>query len=155
MTIHLNIGSNLGNRETMLRRAVEQISQALPGRVVCSDTIETPAWGYESEHPFLNIGVMLEPDTVYTPLEVLGILQKIQYSIDPSSHRDATGAYIDRAIDIDIIAIDDTVMESDELTLPHPRMHEREFVLRPMMQTAPAWEHPQLHLTPSQLLAAL
>lgn len=153
MTIHLNLGSNLGEREDTLGRAVALIKDALPGRLTCSQIIETPAWGFESANPFLNLGVMVETDEECDPIELLHTLQKIQHSLDPSPHRDASGGYIDRAIDIDIIAIDDLVLDSPELTLPHPRMHLRRFVLGPMAQLAPDWHHPLLHLTPEEMLS--
>lgn len=144
MKIFLNLGSNLGCREEMLGRAVALIRGALSGRVVCSRMIETQAWGYESDNPFLNVGVAVEPDQALSPMEVLRIVEGIQRELDPSPHRDESGGYIDRAIDIDIIAIDDVVMDTPELTLPHPRMHLREFVLVPMAELAPDWVHPRL-----------
>ncbi len=79
-------------------------------------------------------------------MEVLRIVEGIQRDLDPSPHRDEAGGYIDRAIDIDIVAIDDVVMDTPELTLPHPRMHLREFVLVPMAELAPDWRHPRFGL---------
>lgn len=155
MLVHLNLGSNLGDREAILGRAVTLIGRALPGHVTCSRMIETPAWGFESQHPFLNIGVTVRLERVWEPLDLLHAVQRVQREMDPSPHRDATGAYIDRAIDIDIIAIDDTVMVSSELTLPHPRMHLREFVLRPMAEISPEWVHPLLHMTAAQMLVSM
>ncbi|MDE6204622.1 MAG: 2-amino-4-hydroxy-6-hydroxymethyldihydropteridine diphosphokinase [Duncaniella sp.] len=146
MKIFLNLGSNLGNREEMLGRAVALLRDALPGRVTCSRMLETPAWGFESAHPFINLGVMIETDTEHEPLGLLHTVQQVQRDLDPSPHRDAEGLYIDRAIDIDIVAIDDVVMDTPELTLPHPRMHLREFVLVPMAELAPEWVHPRLGL---------
>ena len=142
MTIHLNLGSNLGSREDIIARAVALIKEALPGRVVCSRVMESEPWGYESDNTFMNMGVRVDTDLTYDPMDLLHIVQRVQGLIDGSPHRDATGAYIDRAIDIDVIAIDGTVMESGELTLPHPRMHLREFVLRPMAELQPGWVHP-------------
>lgn len=155
MLVHLNLGSNLGDREAILCRAVSLLGRALPGRVTCSRMIETPAWGFESQHPFLNMGVMVELEREWEPLELLHTVQRVQHEVDPSPHRDDKGGYIDRAIDIDIIAIDDTVMMSSELTLPHPRMHMREFVLRPMAEIAPEWVHPLLHMTAAQMLVSM
>lgn len=154
MVIHLNLGSNLGGREDILGRAVALIKDALPGRVTCSRLIESEPWGFESENTFLNLGVMVEidGDMAFEPMELLGIFQDIQRALDPSPHRDAEGGYIDRAIDIDIIAVDDIVIDGPELTLPHPRMHMRRFVLEPMAELAPSWRHPLLHLTPGEML---
>ena len=75
-------------------------------------------------------------------VDVLHSLQRVQASIDPSPHRDATGAYIDRAIDIDLIAINDWAVETPELSLPHPRMLLRDFVMVPLKQLDPQWKHP-------------
>ncbi len=88
-------------------------------------------------------------------LAVLRKLQEIQLSIDPSPHRDAEGRYIDRAIDIDLIAIDDWVVDTPDLTLPHPRMHLRDFVLIPLAGLAPTWRHPLTGKTATQHLSAL
>lgn len=146
MKIFLNLGSNLGNREEMLGRAVALLRDALPGRVTCSRMIETPAWGFESDNPFLNVGVAVETECALSPMEVLRIVEGIQRDLDPSPHRDEAGGYIDRAIDIDIVAINDVVLDTPELTLPHPRMHLREFVLVPMAELAPDWRHPRFGL---------
>lgn len=88
-------------------------------------------------------------------LEILRKLQEIQSNIDPSPHRDASGAYIDRAIDIDLITIDDWVVDHPDLTLPHPRMHMRDFVLIPLRQLAPHWTHPILAKTAVEMIADL
>lgn len=139
MVIYLNIGSNRGDRRRNLAVAVGRLADRLPGSMVVSDIIETGAWGFSSDNPFLNVGVAIDSDRSIDPLEVLEITQDVQRSIDASPHRNASGAYIDRVIDIDIIAIDDIAMESPQLTLPHPRMRERDFVMIPMRQIAPVW----------------
>lgn len=71
------------------------------------------------------------------------------------SHRSVTGTYADRIIDIDIIAVDETVISTPKLTVPHPHMAQRRFVLEPMAEIAPHWTHPILHKTASQLLLLL
>lgn len=155
MTIHLNLGANLGDRAETLGRAVSLLREVLPGRLTCSQFIESPAWGYDSANPFLNVGVMVNLVGDMSPTEVLNVVQRVQSSIDPSPHRDPSGRYIDRRIDIDIIAVDDLVYDSPRLTLPHPRMHLRRFVLEPLMALDPSWRHPLLHLTPSEMLRLL
>ena len=163
--IHINIGSNSGHREALIERAVAAVRSAFPDADVrCSDVIETPPWGFDSPHPFLNVGVKISlhphPDIQSEcqtgfALAVLHKLQEIQSGIDPSPHRDASGAYIDRAIDIDLIAIDDWVVDHPDLTLPHPRMHMRDFVLIPLRQLAPHWTHPILAKTPVEMIEEL
>lgn len=175
MRVHINIGSNCGDRRTMIVRAVAAIASSFPeAELHQSSVIETPPWGYESPNPFLNVGLLLIfPDDGYASSQgsepaaaeqtarcIHACLQAIQHSIDPSPHRDSSGGYIDRRIDIDLIAVDDLVIPASaddacSLVLPHPRMHLRDFVLRPMAMLDPEWLHPLLRLTPSALLARL
>ena len=170
--IHLNIGSNSGHGEALIERAVAAVSSAFPdAEIKCSDIVETAPWGFESPNPFLNIGMMIRlkeaiPDMANDSdhtgdthvretfaLDVLKILQGIQTGIDPSPHRDSNGQYIDRAIDIDLIAINDWIIDNPQLTLPHPRMHMRDFVLIPLANLSPTWEHPLTGKTASQYLS--
>lgn len=153
MIAHINIGSNLGNRTANLGSAVALLSRL--GQVeTVSEPIFTPAWGYDSPNEFINIGVNLLTD-LPAPILMQELL-KLEREIDPEGrHRDNKGNYADRLIDLDLIDYGGQVIESDLLTLPHPRMHRREFVLRPMAQLLPNWRHPVLNLTINELLAAL
>ncbi len=159
--IHINIGSNSGCRHALIERAAAAVASAAGGPVSRSAVIETEPWGFDSPNAFLNLGLMVErelppaTDMRAFALTLLRRLRAIERGIDPSPHRDASGGYIDRAIDIDLIAVGDLVMETPELTLPHPRMHEREFVLRPLAELDPLWRHPLLGLTGSELLSKL
>ncbi|MCH5325793.1 MAG: 2-amino-4-hydroxy-6-hydroxymethyldihydropteridine diphosphokinase [Duncaniella sp.] len=155
MTVHLNIGSNICHRRSAIERAVAALSEALPGEMAVSDSIETEAWGFESAHPFLNVGVSISLRAALAPEEVLRRVQRAERSVSAAPHRNADGTYRDREIDIDIIAIDGLEMDTPGLTLPHPLMHLREFVLRPLAELAPAWCHPRFGLTPKQLLERL
>ncbi len=141
INVHINIGSNSGHREALLEQAVAAISSEFgEGTVRRSTVVESEPWGFESANRFLNVGVMVSMESdegrsrEERALEIFGRLMEIQRSIDPSPHRDGEGRYIDRRIDIDLITIDDWVVETPELTLPHPRMHLREFVLGPMRE---------------------
>ena len=159
--IHINIGSNSGCRHALIGRAAAAVASAAGGPVSRSAVIETEPWGFDSPNAFLNLGLMVErelppaTDMRAFALTLLRRLRAIERGIDPSPHRDASGGYIDRAIDIDLIAVGDLVMETPELTLPHPRMHERDFVLRPMAELDPLWRHPLLGITSSELLSKL
>ena len=153
MVYYLNIGSNLGEREVCVRGAVRALEMAVGGVARCSEMVESEAWGYESENVYVNMGVAMECDV--KPCDMLTITQCIERDMGSAVHRNADGGYCDRSVDIDIIAVDDVVMDSEALTIPHPRMHIRDFVLRPMMELAPEWVHPILQKTPSQLLAEL
>lgn len=159
--IHINIGSNSGCRHALIERAAAAVSSALGGEVLRSDIIETEPWGFESDNTFLNLGLMTVvplPDSTDMEAFAIGLLRRlreIERGIDPSPHRDSEGRYIDRAIDIDLIAVGSVVVSLPELIIPHPRMHERYFVLRPLSQLDPSWRHPLLGLTAVQLLDSL
>ena len=95
----------------------------------------------------------VEITTNLPPNELLHRLQTIEHIISTSSHRNADGGYTDRLIDIDHICMEQTVTDTPTLTLPHPRMHLRRFVLEPLLELSPQWIHPLLHKTPAQMLA--
>ncbi len=140
--VHLNIGSNLGDREENIRRAVASLRQlaCLYSSVKVSDTVESEPWGYDSGNGFLNAGMSF--DTELSPEALLVAVQRVEKSISTASHRDSAGAYIDRIIDIDIIACAVTdaaigrsalvISDTPELTLPHPRALLRDFVMTPL-----------------------
>lgn len=128
MVYYINIGSNLGNRLMNLTRAVSAIEKRF-GWFELSHHIESEPWGFDSKNKFLNVGMAFISDL--QPLEVLHILQEVEASINPSSHRNADGSYKDRVIDIDIMAVDGVEMSTPELTLPHPHLEERPFFLEP------------------------
>jgi len=155
-TAHINIGSNLGDSRSIIERAVAEIA-LLPDTerpLRRSDYITSDPWGFTSAHRFLNIGV--EIHTGIRPEELLRRLLSIQDSISPAPHRTADGSgYADRMIDIDLIYYGNTICSTPTLTLPHPRLHLREFVLRPILQLSPGWVHPILHQTPAEMLAEL
>ena len=137
-TAYIGIGSNLGKRRYNIRRAVEGIrSLEHVVDVVVSSVMESEPWGYESANKYLNVVVKAAFDTDIEPLWLLDRLQEIERGICKASHRDADGNYIDRRIDIDIIAIDNLVVDHPRLQLPHPRMFERDFVLKPLAEIAP------------------
>ncbi len=158
-TAYINIGSNQGDRRDNISRAVALIADTIDPYLHLSDLVESEPWGYDSTASFLNLGIALTTDL--HPLILLDRLLDIEHSISSASHRTTDGTYADRIIDIDLIAYDDTQTDDaitpagNRLTLPHPRMHLRPFVLIPMQQLDPAWQHPGLHLTASQLLHSL
>ena len=131
MVYYINIGSNLGNRLMNLTRAVSAIEEQF-GWFELSHHIESDAWGYESKNKFLNVGMAFISDLA--PTDVLHILQDIEKSINPAAHRNADGSYKDRMIDIDIMAADDMVINTPELTLPHPHLNDRPFFLEPFKE---------------------
>lgn len=168
MKAHINIGSNLGNSSVLIERAVAGIALLAPdGRLRVSTVVESEPWGFASPNRFVNVGV--EIDTAMSAGELLSRLLELQHSISDASHRDATGGYADREIDIDLIFLGDSVVPDPEhwgqvaeggqcggtVVVPHPRMHLRGFVLEPVLELSPQWRHPVLGLTASEMLALL
>lgn len=157
--VHINIGSNQGDRAAQIERAVAALSRRLDpaGRalITLAPVEESEPWGFCSDHPFLNLGLMADLPGDPDPRELLDILRSVEREIADAPHRHADGSYADRPIDIDLIAIDDKVVNTPDLTLPHPRMHLRPFVLRPLAVLDPGWRHPLTGLTAGDMLARL
>ncbi len=138
--VYVNIGSNQGDRHAHIEQAVALIANlAEGGKVLQSAAVESEPWGYVSENRFVNVGVVF--CTSFSPRELLARLQEIERSISPASHRDAEGRYIDREIDIDIIAIEGEEVDVPGLTVPHPHMKQRDFVMEPLreLSDSAAW----------------
>lgn len=133
-TLYLSLGTNLGDRRQNLKSALELIGSKVGTVVSASDIIETDPWGFESPNPFLNTVVKVETDL--KPLEVLDVTQEIERQLGRAT-KSVNGEYHDRLIDIDILLYDDLVMDTPELTIPHPLMYERKFVMEPLAQIAP------------------
>lgn len=150
--LYLSLGSNLGNREQLLHQAVELIGQRLGHVTGVSSMIETEPVGFVSQHCFMNLALELE--TELAPLEALEETQQIERELG-RKHKSVGGVYSDRPIDIDLVAYDDLVLETERLTLPHPRMHERAFVLEPMAEIAHSFVHPLLGRSIADLYADL
>lgn len=148
----INIGSNLGDRRLNLSRAMAAVMRQF-GQLEMSHVVETEPWGYSSPNKFLNISLMFGSEL--EPVEVHSILKDMEREISPASHRNSDGSYADRLIDIDLVAADDIVIDTPELTLPHPRLAERDFFLVPLEELAPSWRHPITGLTATEMLAAL
>ena len=124
----------MGNRHENLSLAQELIGREVGTVVSASDIIETEPWGFESSNRFLNMAVKVE--TTLQPLEVLHTTQEIERKLG-RTQKSVNREYHDRLIDIDILLYDDLVMNTPELTIPHPLMYQREFVMKPLTQIAP------------------
>lgn len=156
MTAYINIGSNCGDSKALIGQAVAAISSRWSeGTVRVSELFTSPPWGYVSDNEFTNVGVALELPASTDVVAFFGELIAIQDSISPAAHRNADGTYCDRELDIDLIAVDSMVIDSPYLTLPHPRMHLRPFVLVPLSELAPEWRHPLFGLTAGELLTLI
>ena len=132
MLIYFGIGSNLGNRETNLLRAIELLHERVGECVACSSVYRSAPQGFVSENEFANIVAVCQSD--YSPEEVLLITQQIEREMG-RTEKSVNGVYHDRVIDIDLLQArgDEAIRRSGErLTLPHPRMQERDFVMIPL-----------------------
>ena len=132
--VYLSLGSNLGDREALLQRAIKEIAKHIGPVVAQSDFVETEPWGFQSPHHFLNACIAVE--TKLTPQDLLHETQAIERLLGRTT-KTHDGVYTDRPIDIDILLYGHLRLETEELTLPHPRMLQRPFVIEPLRQIAP------------------
>jgi 2-amino-4-hydroxy-6-hydroxymethyldihydropteridine diphosphokinase len=145
---YLSLGSNMGDRKHHLRHAVERLEQL--GRVTAvSSLYETEPVEFTDQAWFLNCAVAL--DTTKTPKELMAAL----LGLEQESGRQRTQRKGPRTIDIDILLFGETVLHAPSLTIPHPAMHARRFVLEPLAEIAPEARHPLLKKTIRELLAEL
>lgn len=151
-TIYLGLGTNTGNREENLTAAIAELSQLSGSCISKSAFVETEPWGFESSNRFLNCTVAFETDI--PPLELLDMTESIERKLGRTL-KSANGVYHDRIIDIDILLYGNMVINSERLTIPHPLMHKRDFVLFPLCEIAAEVKHPVLNKTIFELAAAL
>lgn len=135
---YLALGTNIGNKRRNMITAAALLAERVGDVLALSSFYETEPWGFQSENTFLNAALQLE--TSLSPLELLKTTQEIE--IEMGRTQKSNGAYHDRIIDIDILLYDDLVLQTPELTLPHPLMHERLFVMEPLAEIAPNVIHP-------------
>ncbi|MEQ3163491.1 2-amino-4-hydroxy-6-hydroxymethyldihydropteridine diphosphokinase [Parabacteroides goldsteinii] len=135
---YLALGTNIGNKRRNMITAAALLAERVGDVLALSGFYETEPWGFQSENTFLNAALQL--DTSLSPLELLKATQEIE--IEMGRTQKSNGAYHDRIIDIDILLYDDLVLQTPELTLPHPLMHERLFVMEPLAEIAPNVIHP-------------
>ena len=130
--VFLGLGSNLGNRQANIERAIELISERVGEVIRRSSLIETEPWGFESENKFLNRVILCE--TTLTPRQVLRKTQKIERDMGRKKKTVNCQLYSDRPIDIDILLYDDLTVDEPDLKIPHPLMQERDFVMIPLKE---------------------
>lgn len=131
--LYLALGSNLGNREENIRRALALIDERVGSVYRVSSPMETDAVGFSSPNKFINLVCLVH--TMMSPMSCLRETQKIEQELGRTQKTLCTGGQLlhsDRTIDIDLLTYDDIIMDTPELTLPHPRMKERDFVMRPL-----------------------
>jgi 2-amino-4-hydroxy-6-hydroxymethyldihydropteridine diphosphokinase len=137
--IYLGLGSNLGDREMNLRKALALIQERVGVIHALSAFYETDPWGYDSQATYVNAVAGVE--THLRPEEVLQATQEIE-RIAGRTQKTINGDYCDRVIDIDILLYEDLILRTPQLTIPHPLMHRRMFVLQPLTEIAPDVVHP-------------
>lgn len=128
--VYLGLGSNLGERKELIQKAITLVNERIGTVTRQSSLIETEPWGFESSHKFLN-GVIL-CETALTPREVLKGTQQIEREL--GRRKKTTLTYKDRPIDIDILLYDDLKVDEPDLKIPHPLMHQRDFVMIPLKE---------------------
>ncbi|MDD6891909.1 MAG: 2-amino-4-hydroxy-6-hydroxymethyldihydropteridine diphosphokinase [Bacteroidales bacterium] len=146
--VYLSLGTNLGDKPANLQAAVARLQAKIGNVVSLSSFYETQPWGFVSQHSFLNAAVCVE--TALSPVEVLQATQAIERELG-RTHKSVDGVYADRLIDLDLLLYDDYVLQTDELTVPHPLMTERAFVMDPLCEIAADVVHPVFHRTLAEL----
>lgn len=147
--VYIGIGSNLGDRQYNCRRAIELLEGRGLTITKSSSMHETEPWGIKKQPRFINMAVEVETDL--PPAELLVLLRQIEKAMG----REYKAKWGPRIIDLDILLYNDLRLTAADLSIPHPLMHKREFVLRPLSEIAPEKTHPVLSKNIRELLQAL
>ncbi len=153
--VYLSIGTNLGRRRQNMRRAMAEIESRIGHIVSRSGLFTTEPWGFSSPHAFLNACVAV--DTPLSPRQLLDATQAIERDMGRTekTRPSERPAYHDRVIDIDILLYGDRTVSQPRLRIPHPRIAERLFVLRPLAQIAPSLSVPGSSMSVGEMLRTL
>ena len=143
------LGSNLGDRELLINQACKMMGERCGTIVAKSRVYETEPWGFQADNSFLNQVVRL--DTALSPDELMLTLLAIEKELGRDRSTPHEG-YVSRPIDLDILYFSDKIIDSQLVTAPHPRLHQRRFTLLPLCDVAPDFVHPLLKKTNLQLL---
>ena len=145
--IYLSLGTNIGNRADNLKQAISSLPPQMTVKKK-SNIYETPPWGYTEQDQFLNM--VVKATTYLEPEPLLKHIKRLEVALG----RKATFHYGPRLIDIDILFYDDLILDTPPLIIPHPHLHERGFVLLPMMDIAPDLVHPVMKKKIRELLGS-
>lgn len=149
MVITVILGSNSGNKAEYIRQATDLLIRQTGRLTTSSSLYETAPWGFDNNEPFLNQVLQIETDlSPETFLQQTLTIEKSLGRLRPSDVR-----YASRTIDIDLLFCDTEIIRTLSLTVPHPRIAERRFVLIPLNEIMPSFIHPSLHKPVSQLLS--
>lgn len=146
--VFLLLGSNIEPRVKFLEKADREITRIIGIVEKRSAVYESEPFGFTADQTFLNRVLLLSSDL--TAMQILSNIHIIEQELGRTR---STGGYSSRTIDIDILYFNSEVIFSDNLTIPHPRMHERLFTLKPLAEIAPDFIHPVLNLNSNELIA--
>ena len=146
--VFLGLGTNLGQRRLNLQRAVTGLAAGVSVTAV-SPVYETPPWGMRDQPNFLNM--CLAAQTTLPLPALLAFAKNLEIEIG----RQPAERWGPRLIDIDLLFFDNLISDDERVTIPHPRLHERAFVLAPLADVAPDFVHPRYGLTVTQMAAAV
>lgn len=142
----MHLGSNKGDRKLQIARAIQMIEESIGPVWASSSYYETKAWGKVDQNDFINVA--LEVEHYMTPNQLLDTVNKIEHNLG----RQRTEKWGARFIDIDIIFVEDIIIDTEKLTIPHKWMEKRNFVLYPLVEIAEQFVHPVLNKTVAELL---
>ena len=151
-SVYLGLGSNQGGKLENIKKAVTLISERVGDILALSGFYKTQPWGYTSSEIYLNAAVWI--NTMLNPESLLSVTQDIEREVG-RKEKTTTDGYHDRIIDIDILLYNDLIIQTECLTIPHPLMHQRLFVLQPLSEIAPDFVHPVFGKTIAELCGLL
>jgi 2-amino-4-hydroxy-6-hydroxymethyldihydropteridine diphosphokinase len=146
--VYISLGGNLGQRHRFILGALEALELRLGQLIASSQLYETPPWGFESDHSFLNAVAIFQ--TSHSPQEVLEVLLKTERTF--GRKRIESPNYTSRTLDLDLLFYGNEVLNTKDLQLPHPRIPQRAFVLVPLAEIAADYLHPVEQKTIRELL---